>query len=286
MDWLLVLAYATPVALAAYGEIVSERAGVLNIGLEGCLLSAAFCAMLACHLTGSPWVGLGAGILAATALAALEGVLCIKLGADQVVVGAAANLLALGVTGTAYRAVFGQSGQLVSVPRFPSWGPVDVGIILSILLVPVLAWLLGRTTWGLVLRACGNAPKSVEAAGFSVVRIRLGALLIGGVFAGLAGSYLALGIAGSFAENMTSGRGFVAIALVTFGRWNPLWVGAAAVLVGAAESMGFLMQTRDLGVPYPLWNALPYLLALGVLLVVGRSKGAPTALGQFYRANG
>lgn len=282
MDWSLgasLLVYAAPVAFAALGENVVQKGGVINIGLEGSMLSAAFCGMLAASATGNPWVGLVAAIAAGLLANLVFGWFSVTLGSDQVVVGTAMNLLALGVTSTLYRAQFGQSGRLVSVPQVPEW-PL---ILLLLASAPLLWWLLSRTKWGLALRAAGEYPRAAEAAGFSVARLRLQSIALGGIYAGLSGGFLALAIAGSFSENMTAGRGFVAIAVVTFGRWKPLWVMAAALGMGFVESLQFRFQSAGWNLPFQLFIALPYLVALAVLIVMGRGAQAPAALAQTYR---
>ncbi|MGV3618199.1 MAG: ABC transporter permease [Fimbriimonas sp.] len=283
MDPILLLAYAAPVAYAALGETVVQRSGVLNIGLDGTMLIGAFFGMLTTHLTKSPMLGLAAGMAAGAAASALFAWFTVYLATDQVVVGTAINLLALGLTGTLFRAQFGQSGQLISIPKLPAWQRIDGAMLLLLLAIPLVWLLLSRTAWGLAVRAAGEYPKAAEAAGFSVHRLRTGALLLGGVLGGLGGAYLSVGIAGSFAENMTAGRGFVAIAMVTFGRWRPLWVFAAALLIGVAESLQFRFQTLGWNVPFQLMIALPYIVALLVLVVVGKGTVAPKALGQSYR---
>lgn len=283
MDWAVLLVFATPVALAALGETVGQRAGVLNIGLEGTMLFGAYVGMVVGLRTGSPALGLASGAAAGLATAAILGVLCVALGADQVVAGTGINLLALGVTGTLYRAEFGQSGQLIDVARLPTWQGVDAVAAGTVGLAVALTWFIKRSSWGLALRATGESPEAVHAAGHSPRRLRVGALVFGGVLGGLAGAYLVLGISGSFAENMTAGRGFVAIALVTFGRWNPLGVMAAALGIGYLNSLQYTFQSRGAELPFQLFIALPYIAALLVLVVAGRGSAAPAALGIPYR---
>ncbi len=279
----MILQYATPVALAATGETIGQKSGVIYIGLEGSMLAGAFFAMLAAQSTGSPWIGLVAGIAAGLSLALLFGWFTIRRGIDQVVVGTAINLLALGVTGTIYRTQFGKSGTLLSVAKLPPvFGKIDAVEILLLLSAIGLTWVLQKSSLGLALRATGEYPKAAEAAGFSVARLRFIGVACSGIFAGLAGAYLSLGISGSFAENMTAGRGFVAIAMVTFGRWKPMWVLAAALLIGFAESLQFTLQAAGVQAPYQLLIALPYLVALTVLVVVGRGTVAPAALAEPY----
>lgn len=283
LDPAAIMVYATPVALAAIGETVVQRSGVINIGIEGCMLAGAFVAMATTHATGSPVLGMVTGASAGLVLALLSGVFCITLATDQVVVGTAVNLLALGLTRTLFAMNFGASGDLLTVPRLAAWGPVDAVVLLAVALAVGVAWALQRTAWGLAVRAAGEYPQAAEAAGFSVGRLRYGAMAFGGLTAGLGGAYLSLGIAGSYADEMTAGRGFVAIAMVTFGRWNPMLAVAAALLIGAVESLQFTFQARGVDLPFQMFLALPYLAALFVLAVVGRASHAPAALALPFR---
>lgn len=286
MDFAALLVFAAPVGLAALGECINQRGGTLNIGLEGTMLGAAYFGMLTSSATGSPWIGLLVGIAVGVACSLIQAFFVLKIAADQVVVGTALNLLALGLTSTLFRARFGSSGQLLSVPQVPKVMGIDAVIVVMILLAATTGWLLFRTKWGLALRATGEYPEAVAAAGFSVSRLRLTALTIAGALGGLGGAYLSLGISGSFAENMTAGRGFVAIAMVTFGRWKPTWVFAASLLVGYAESLQFVFQSKGWHVPFQLLIAAPYVLALLVLVGFGRGSAAPAALGKPYRREG
>lgn len=288
MDALLfaigVLHFAAPVAFAALGEALGQRSGVINIGLEGLMLVAAFFAMLASMSTGSPWIGLVVGVAAAVALGLVQVFFTLKLAADQIVVGTAINLFAVGLTDTLYRARFGQTGSLISVPRIPKFfGELDVQLVFLLLAMAGFAWFLARTKRGLVVRAAGEYPDAVEAAGVRALVVRFWSCVVASVFAGLGGAYLSVGITGSFAPGMTAGRGFVAIAMVTFGRWKPVWVLAAALLVGYSESVQYTLQVRNLSVPGELLQALPYLFALLVLVVVGRGGAMPAALAVPYR---
>ncbi len=278
------LRFAAPVGLAATGETVGQKAGVINIGLEGMMLVSSYAGVVASQSSGSPWFGLLVAVMASVVLAVVQGFFTISLQADQVVAGTAINLFALGLTGTLYRARFGASGQLLSVPKIPRLGPgFDALPLFWIASLVVVSWALYRTKWGLALRASGEFPPAVEAAGYSPNALRWQAVLIGGLFAGLAGAHLALGISGSFAENMTVGRGFVALAMVTFGRWKPVWVFAASLLIGYADSLQFELQALNIGLPPQFFIALPYALALAVLVFVGKGTAVPAALGQPYR---
>ncbi|HVL38727.1 MAG TPA: ABC transporter permease, partial [Fimbriimonadaceae bacterium] len=201
-------------------------------------------------------------------------------------VGTALNLLSLGLTSSLYRASFGQTGAAISLPGLPQWQGLDPIASFTLLAVPLAAAVMFRTNWGLAVRAVGELPRAAEASGFRVARLRGQALLVGGFFAGLAGAYLAVGITGSFNENMTAGRGFLAIALVTFGRWNPWLILFASLLVGYVTSLQFTMQASGITLPKELLIALPYLAALAVLVLVGRGVDAPAALARPYRKEG
>lgn len=280
---LAVLMYATPLALAALGETVVQKAGVIHIGIEGTMLAGAFFAMLATLATGSPWVGLGVGVLVGVTLALLSGAFALTLTVDQVVVGTAVNLLALGLTRTLFAMRFGASGELLSVPKVPSWQGLDAVMVVAVLLAVATHGVLFRTSWGLALRAAGEYPQAAEAAGFSVLRLRYAALVFGGAMAGLGGAYLSLGIAGSFADNMTAGRGFLAIAMVTFGRWKPVPVLGACLLLGWLDGLQFTFQAKGVQLPFQLFLALPYVAALLVLAGMGRGAHAPAALAIPFR---
>jgi len=283
MDLAMLLVYAAPVAMAATGEVVGQKSGVINIGLEGMMLIAAFFGMLVAYTTGSAGLGIAAGIAAGIGASAVSAWFCVRLGSDQVVVGTAINLFAIGLTGSLFRARFGQSGTLISLPKLPAFHGIDPVIVVMLLSIPAIWLLLSRTGWGLAVRSAGEYPKAAEAAGFQVMALRLQACLIGGVFAGLGGAYLSIGVAGSFAENMTNGRGFIAIAMVTFGRWKPAFVFLAALLIGFFDSLQYLMQAIGVQVPSQLLLALPYVVALLVLVLVGKGSAAPASLGLPYR---
>lgn len=284
--YLPVFRYATPLVWAALGETIGQRAGVINIGLEGMMLAAAYAAAVVALGPGGIVAGLVAGVLVGFVLAAIQAFFTVRGGHDQVVVGTAINLLALGITNTLFRQQFGASGELIRVPTLPAWmGAIDVIVVLGLVAVVATGYALHRTKWGLAVRAAGEYPPVVEAGGFSVNRLRWQAALTAGAMAGMAGAYLSVGVAGSFAEGMTSGKGFVAIAMVTFGRWKPAWVYAASVFVGLTDMLQYALQGRS-GVPFQFLVALPYVAALAVLVVKGRGTRVPAALGMPYRKEG
>src|SRR5688572_9341877 len=280
------LSLGAPLVIAAAGEAVSERAGVLNIGLEGTMLASAFAGFAVASQTGSPWLGFLAGVAAALLIMAITAELILRRQADQVVVGTGVNLLALGVTGVLFVEMFGKTGKLVGVETVPKTGG-NLGIDLVMLIAPavvIAAWLLlAKTRWGLAVRACGEAPEAAEAAGYNPRRLRFQAMLFAAVTAGIAGAYLTLAQAGSFAENMTEGRGFVVIAAVTFGRWTARGSALACMLIAFAYGLKYAINAMRLPIAAQLFDALPYLLALAVLFGAGKGATSPAALTLPYK---
>ncbi|MBT8488087.1 MAG: ABC transporter permease [Gemmatimonadetes bacterium] len=282
-----------PLALAALGETISERCGVINIGLEGSIIAGALGGALGALAFENAVLGVGVGAVAGLLCALVFAVVAVGLGADQIITGTAVTLGGLGMTGAIYRARFGATGTELSLPtlagvRIPGLAEIPlVGTALfdqaataylAYLLAPALWFFLFRTPYGLELRAVGESPDAAEAAGVRVVRVRFLATLFGGLLAGVAGAHLALAHTGTFAENMSAGRGFIAIAVVVLGRWNPALVLAAALFFGAASAFQFFLQALGFEVAYQIFLALPYLLTLAALAGwVGRAR-APAAL--------
>ncbi len=283
----------TPLLLAALGELVTERAGVINIALEGAVISGAFAATVAATtlgvVSGYVW-----GSVAGAAVGVLLAAFVVGIRADQIITGTALSLLALGATAALYRAVFGAGGVALSIPtsvplRIPGLAALPVVgpalfdqpavTYLALLLVPFLWWFLYRTQPGLGLRAVGEAPQSARAAGVRVRRVRLGAIVFGSTLGGLAGATLVLAQAGTFAEGMSAGRGFIAIAIVALGRWTPIGVAVAAVVFGLATAMQYVVQALGWPVRYELVLMLPYVLTLLALMVSPRSA-APAMLAR------
>ncbi|MBS1728437.1 MAG: ABC transporter permease [Armatimonadetes bacterium] len=274
-----ILKYSAPVAFGAVGESAVQRSGIINVGLEGLMLSAAFAATVASDKTGNPWIGLAAGVAVGVAVALFLGILTIRYALDQIVVGTAINLLALGVCGTLFEKQ-GATGKLLNLPAIPPlFGKFDVILLLLIVASAGLGYVLYRTPFGLKLRAVGEYPPAAEAAGFSPAKIRYQALVIGGLFGGLGGAYLVLGVAQSFATEMVAGRGFIAIALVTFARWRPFGILLSAMLLGFFEALQFSLQLDGSNIPRSLLLALPYVATLVILVFVGKGTRAPQSLG-------
>lgn len=278
---------STPLLFAATGEMLNERAGVINLGVEGSMLAGALASAIGAAAHG-PWTGVLLAVLAGVAVAGIFSLVAIGAGADQIITGTAVTLAAVGLTGTIYRTAFGPGGPGLTLPTLPAVGipglrtiPVlgpalfsqPVLTYLAWVLVPVFFWFLFRTWWGLALRAGGESAEGARASGVPVERVQMLATLVGGAMAGLAGATLVLAQVGTFAEKMTAGRGFIAIAIVVLGRRHPVGVLLAALLFGAATALQFVFQAMGLAVPYQLFLVLPYALALVALGIAAREKG-------------
>lgn len=297
LDWLRSsIRLATPLALTATGGVYAERSGVFNIGMEGMMLVGAFFAVVGSHYGQSVLLGVSAAMTAGMLLSLVHAYLTIARRADQIICGAALNLLALGLTNFLYRAVFGASGR-VRVEGFPQFKlPLlgDIPVVGSILfnhsldvylayLLPVAAtWVLFRTTWGLNVRAVGEYPQAADTAGVLVFRVRYLAVLVSGALAGLGGAALSLGDVRYFTQGMTAGRGFIVLGAIVFGKWNPTLVGLACLFFGAADALQLRAQTFGFEIPYQFFVMLPYLLTIAALVgFIGRTR-APQNLGVPY----
>ncbi len=274
-----------PILFAGLGELVSERAGVLNVGLEGMMLSGAFFAFLGAHLTGSILLGILIGAFSGTVLAALMALLSIDAGADQIVVGIGLNVLAAGVTGYLYATIFADGGQVVlatmsdwAIPglsKLPVVGKaffdVEPLIYLAYLLVPAVWYLLYRSNLGLAIRAAGELPEAVDAAGIDVRRVRWAATLWAGTLAGIGGAMLSVGQTGVFTEGMSAGRGFLALAAVIFGKWRLGGVIVACCLFGGADALQLRLQASN-SVPTEVWVAIGLAIIIVVALALARRR--------------
>jgi simple sugar transport system permease protein len=292
----------TPILLATLGEIVTERAGVLNLGLEGLLLVGAMTGFGVAHLTGSALLGVAAAMLAGAALAALHALVTVALRADQVVAGLALSFLGAGVASVLGAPLVEVRQAVVTLPSLrvpfladlPLLGPVlfeqNVIVYVGFALVPLLAFFLHRTRWGLHLRAVGEQPAAADSLGVNVALHRTAAVLVGGLLAGLAGASLSLAVTPGWVDGMTGGQGWIAVALVIFARWDPWRAALGAWLFGAIRRLPLDLQGlegatffQDPSVGFFL-DMLPYLFTLAVLVAgsreaVRRRLGAPAALG-------
>jgi general nucleoside transport system permease protein len=275
---------ATPLILAALGGLYSERSGVINIALEGIMLAGAFTAAAITYYAGSPFVGLAAGMLAGVAVAAIHAVACIRFKADQVVTGTAIIILMTGIPALLSGAFFLSSG---STPQIPKENLTPLApVVIAFALVPLTWYVLFRTPFGLRLRAVGENPEAADAAGVSVNLMRYTAVLISGALAGIGGAYLSIGQSSLFTRNMTSGRGFIALAALIFGKWRPVQTMLACLLFGFTEAVAIQLQGVRFGgeeIPNQFIQILPYVLTIVVLAgFIGQSR-APRALGIPYQ---
>lgn len=280
------LRIAIPYLFAASGGVVSERSGLIALGLEGYMLGGAFCGALASYYGGSPWIGLLGAVAGGVALALLYAVTAIRFRADQVVIGIAVNLLVIGVTRFVLRLAFHSSSNS---PRVPGFGGEQSGngvgalvsnplIWMGIASVGAVAWLLYRTPFGLRVRAVGEHPSAATSVGISVSGVRYAAAALSGGLAALGGAYLALD-QHEFTSEMTAGRGFIALAAIIFGRWDPFRAALACLFFAAAETLQIQLQGAQL-IPSQFVEMIPYALTIVALAgVVGRAV-APAALGR------
>ena len=288
---------AAPLVLAALGGLFSERSGVINIALEGKMLAGAFTAAAVTYAadvklglgSGSPWLGLISAIAAGVFLAAIYGVVCIRFQADQVVSGAALNILMLGIPGFLSGALFLSSGSTPQLPK-DHLLPQDPRIIgLALALMVAASWyVLYRTPFGLRLRAVGEKPEAADAAGVSVEKLRYSGVLLAGALAGMGGAYLSIGQSSLFTRNMSAGRGFIALAALIFGKWRPVQTLLACLLFGFTEAFsnqiqGLIKLPSGEDIPVQFIAIVPYVLTIIVLAGFIGSSRPPLALGIPYR---
>lgn len=261
------------------------------------MLVAAFSAMYVALVTGSPFFGLAAAVVSVLLVSALFAWLCVGAQADQIIVGAGLNILALGFTGVLLRSIFGLTGAAITAPAFsiialplladlPILGPAlfrQNGLVyLTLLLIPLTGLLLRRTRFGLRLRAVGENPAAADAAGLPVQRLRFGAVMIGGAYCGLAGAYLSIAQANTFVEGMTAGRGFIALAIVIFAGWRPASAALVALLFGVASALQFQFQALGWKIPYQFFLMMPYILTIVVAAFFRHRIKAPAAMAKSY----
>ncbi len=279
------LRISIPYLFAASGGVIAERAGVVSLTLEGFMLTGAFTATLGAYYSGSAWVGVLCGVAGGLLAGLLHAIASIRYRADQIVVGIAVNLLAVGITRFFLRLFFESSSNSPRIPGFAReetsglFSPfADPLVWLGLLAIPAVAFLIGRTPFGLRVRAVGEHPEAATTVGVRVSRVRYAAVILSGGLASLGGVYLALD-QHQFTDQMTAGRGFIALAAIIFGRWDPARAGIACLLFAAAESLQIQLQTVQ-AIPSQFVSMIPYLLTIIALAgVVGRAV-PPAALGK------
>lgn len=294
-----ILRIATPLAFATLGEMFSERAGVLNLGIEGIMLLSAMVGFTAAYFTGSLWLGILAAAATGALTAALHGLFTVVLGLSQHVCGIGVTLFSSGLAYFFYRLVFGQQSTPPSIEGFkpvpipllsdiPILGPAVFSqfslVYLAIVAVPLSAFVLYRTPWGLSVRMVGENPRAADSAGVSVIRTRMAAVVLGGAMMGLGGAFLTMAQFNAFTFGVVSGRGWVAIALVVFGRWDPWRSAGAALLFAFVDALQLRMQASGLGhIPYEAFLALPFVLTIAAMALMSRNAVAPSALLKPFR---
>lgn len=288
---------SVPILFAALGGMYSERSGVVNIGLEGIMLVGAFAGVVGSYFTGSYWIGALVAIVSGIFISAIFALITVKIKINQIVSGVAINLLAVGLTSFFYRALFGITTVPITVKAFE---PINIPILSNIpiigeiffkqtvlvyiafLLVPISYYVFYKTSVGLSIRTVGEHPMAADTVGIPVNKVRTICVLVSGALAGLGGCFLSLGQFNMFVDNMVSGRGFIAVAAVIFGKWNPKGVLMASLIFGIADALQIRIQMSGLNIPYQFLLMFPYLLTVvAVTGIVGRTT-SPNALGRPY----
>ena len=280
-----IIAASTPLLIAAIGEVVVERSGVLNLGVEGMMIMGAVAGFGATYYSGSSALGIVMAVLAGAAMSMLFAFLTLTLLANQVATGLAITML-----GTGLSSLLGQSLVGQPIQPLPNFHGINILIVFSFVLVGLVSWFLFRTRYGLMVRAVGDNHTSAHAMGFSVIALRYACVAFGGACAGLAGGYLSIADTPQWVENMTSGRGWIALALVVFATWLPKRVVLGAYLFGTITILSFVVQTMALNVPSQLLSCTPYLVTIVALVVISRNKrvlraNTPACLGQAFVAD-
>lgn len=287
---------ATPLIYASLGNILSERAGVLNIGLEGMMVAGVFGAYLGALVSMTPWGGAFGGMLAGAVIGFLYAVMVVHFRADQVVIGTGINIFITGLTSFFFRAMY-HAGVSRNMASFDIW-PVPVLseipvigdiffnhiplVYIAFLMIPLISYALFHTTAGLKLRAVGEHPRAAETAGINVTRVRYIAVTLMGAMAGLGGAFLSVGELSSYTEGLVAGRGFIALAAVIFGRWNPFWTTMACFLFGLADALQIRLQGMGVPISYEFLLMFPYLLSLITFVIFVNRAKSPAALGKPY----
>jgi len=302
---------STPLLFAAIGGLLNERAGVINIALEGKMLLGALVAFLISYSTGSPWLGMLAAMAAGALIAVLFAYVTVTLGADQIVTAVAINLMMLGLTGVIFRMFKTVVSGSVSAPTFPVWeapllssipfiGPLLFNhlplVYIAFLLVPITHFVFFRTTWGLSIRAVGEHPRAADTLGIRVHLVRYLTVLWGGSMAAVGGAVLSIGHNSTFIENMTAGRGFIAFSAIVFGKWTPVGTMLASLLFGFADALQLRIQSGILApvygalgieeIPYQFAVMLPYVVTLLALFFIGRMHWPAAAAIPYRREEG
>ncbi|HZJ99276.1 MAG TPA: ABC transporter permease [Tissierellaceae bacterium] len=291
------LRLSVPILLAALGGMYSEKAGIVNIALEGMMLMGAFSGVVGSYFSGSQWVGVLVAIISGILISLLFAFITVNIKINQIVSAVAINLLAVGITSFLYRALFGITTNPITVKAFETFNvpilsqiPIigeiffkqTVLVYIAFLLVPISSFILYKTSWGLSIRTVGEHPMAADTVGIPVNKVRTICVMLSGILAALGGCFLSLGQFNMFVDNMVTGRGFIAVAAVIFGKWNPKGILIASLIFGVADALQIRLQIADIGIPYQFLLMFPYLLT--VIAVTGKRgrSVSPKALGTPY----
>ena len=289
------LRVATPLIYGTLGELFSERSGVLNLGIEGTMFLGAFAGFAVAAKTGSLWLGLLGAIVAGVLAGLLMSLLSVRLGVNQHVSGLGITLLATGISLYLFRVIFGESNVPPAIEPFPMLqilpesnvlAPITNQYLLTyigILIIPLVWWIIGKTRFGLKIRAVGENPEAADAAGLNVYALRTYALMIAGGLMAVGGAFLTLAQLGSFTFGIVAGRGWVCIALIIFANWQSVNVLWGALIFGGVQALQLRLQTLGFKLPYELFLSLPYVVTIIALTIAGRNASAPSALLKAYR---
>jgi ABC-type uncharacterized transport system permease subunit len=289
------LRVATPLIFATLGELFCERAGILNLGIEGTMFFGAFAGFTVASLTGSVWIGLIGAIISGMLAGLLMGLFAVRLGVNQHVSGLGITLLATALSLFAFRVIFGENQNLPAVVPFKQLElftnqPILHEIFsqylltyIAIAIIPVVWFILFRTTFGLNIRSVGDNPEATDAAGINVYRLRTSALVIGGALMAVGGAFLSIAQLGKFTFGIIEGRGWVCISLVIFGNWHPIKVFLGALLFGGVQALQSRLQLTGIKLPYELFLALPYIVTIIALTLAGRNASYPAAMLKPYK---
>jgi ABC-type uncharacterized transport system permease subunit len=300
--YVAIVRMTTPLLLAAIGSLLAERAGVVTFSMESMMLMGSVGGIIGSGLTNNVWLGLLLAMIFGMLVGLLYSIWAVSIGSHQIVTSVALNLGALGLSSILYTLAFLRGAEVIQtiirVPSLPLWkiplvgdipfiGPVFFNhlplVYLGYILIPLVFYILYRTTWGLKVRAVGDHPHAADTVGISVVKVRYACLIFSGALSGLAGAFLSIGLLGSFQENMTAGRGFIAYTAIVFGKWQPVGVALGTLLFGAADALQLRIQAINPNIPYQFLIMFPYLVTLIALIsVVGRASW-PASYGNPFR---
>lgn len=289
------LRVATPLIFGTLGELFAERAGILNLGIEGTMFLGAFIGFAVADASGSLWMGFFAAVISGVIVGLLMALLTVRIGVNQHVSGLGLTLMLSGLSLFGFRLLYGEPTTPPTIKSFTQISPLkDIPILgpifeqylftyIALLLIPVVWWIIYRTRFGLQVRAVGENPEAADAAGLNVYAIRTYALMIGGGFMAAGGAFLSLAQLGAFTYGVVSGRGWVCIALIIFANWKPLGVLWGSLIFGGVFALQLRLQSTGLDLPYETFLALPYLVTIVALTIAGRNATVPSALLKPYR---